>query len=184
MSDFNLKFSVRNARLLRAIRRDSPTVAEFARKYDIIYQILIHLLNFKVPAKGKRGYWSKTALKIVDALNVNPEDIWPNELGEIKAKKSTAEMEVGIEEVAQIRGGDTPERQFMQRQLLARWSKNLTPRELLAVSHELNGITFEESGAELNGVTRERARQIRMEAFRKMKRQADIDGVNLSEVLG
>lgn len=175
--DFNVKVSVRNNRLLSAIRKTHDTVAEFCREFDLSITGVNALICFRDPPMKKNGEWRPLALDVAAALGAYPSDLWPKHFERAQTKRATAEIEASAEEVAAIAAPDGDiERQIFQRKMLANWAHNLTPRELKVVALRQQGATLEEVSKEF-GVNRERARQIEAKAYRKMRVNAARQGI-------
>lgn len=175
--DFNVKVSVRNNRLLSAIRENHDTVSEFCREFDLSITGVNGLICFRDPPMKKNGEWRPLALDVAAALGAYPSDLWPKHFERAQTKRATAEIEASAEEVAAIAAPDGDiERQILQRKLLANWARNLRPRELKVVALRQQGATLEEVAKEF-GVKRQRVRQIEQKAYRKMRVNAAKQGI-------
>tara|TARA_R110000803_G_scaffold7160_1_gene23050 strand:+ start:530 stop:1168 length:639 start_codon:yes stop_codon:yes gene_type:complete len=173
--DFNIKISVRNGRLLKAIRAHYDSVAALARKLPRNGSRLNDLVTMKVNPFNQNG-WTDFALDVAAMVGKEPEDLWPEHLRELKLIKSTSEMEVDLESVKQLIQDGTTEKSLSQISAISKFSEKLTKRErqCMAMRWAL-GHTLDES-AKVFGVTRERVRQIEAKAIRKMKGAALVAG--------
>ena len=173
--DFNIKISVRNGRLLKAIRARYASVADLARKCHLHQSRVNSLVTMTVKPFNKNG-WTDLALDVAAMVGKEPEDLWPDHLRELKLIKSTAEMEVDLDSVKQLIQDGTSEKSLSQISAISKLSENLTPRErqCMAMRWAL-GHTLDET-ARVFGVTRERVRQIEAKAIRKMKGAALVAG--------
>ena len=173
--DFNIKISVRNGRLLKAIRARYASVADLARKCHLHQTRVNSLVTMTVKPFNKNG-WTDLALDVAAMVGKEPEDLWPDHLRELKLIKSTAEMEVDLESVKQLIQDGTSEKSLSQISAISKLSENLTPRErqCMAMRWAL-GHTLDET-ARVFGVTRERVRQVEAKAIRKMKGAALVAG--------
>lgn len=171
MSDFNVQIKVRNGRLLRRIREDYGTAAEFCRRCDLSAVRVSALVTMREAPILKSGEWSEFALNVAGALGAYPDEIWPEHMRSLKAKRATAEIELDAEDVAALGSGS-----FEQRQLIARWAKFLTPREAICLTARMCGATLDEAAAEINA-SRARTHQIEARAVRKMRDAARRDGI-------
>ena len=173
--DFNIKISVRNGRLLKAIRAHYASVAALARKLPRNSGSLNSLVTMKVKPFNQNG-WTDLALDVAAMVGKEPEDLWPDHLRELKLIKSTAEMEVDLDSVKQLIQDGTSEKSLSQISAISKFSENLTPRErqCMAMRWAL-GHTLDET-ARVFGVTRERMRQVEAKAIRKMKGAALVAG--------
>ena len=173
--DFNIKISVRNGRLLKAIRAHYDSVADLARKLPRNSSSLNGLVTMKVKPFNQNG-WTDLALDVAAMVGKEPEDLWPDHLRELKLIKSTSEMEVDLESVKQLIQDGTSEKSLSQISAISKFSEALTKRErqCMAMRWAL-GHTLDET-ARVFGVTRERTRQIEAKAIRKMKGAALVAG--------
>ena len=173
--DFNIKISVRNGRLLKAIRAHYDSVADLARKLPRNGSSLNGLVTMKVKPFNQNG-WTDLALDVAAMVGKEPEDLWPDHLRELKLIKSTSEMEVDLESVKQLIQDGTSEKSLSQISAISKFSEALTKRErqCMAMRWAL-GHTLDET-ARVFGVTRERTRQIEAKAIRKMKGAALVAG--------
>jgi lambda repressor-like predicted transcriptional regulator len=177
MSDFNIKVTVRNAHLLRAIRAKFDSAAEFSRASGIGQSHLSALITMRESPLLKNGFPSPVADLICDFLGKNFEELWPGKMAEMRRKKASHEVEMSIAEVEQLAD---PMNRARQRKMLSGWAGVLRPRELQAITLRIEGATIDEGGAAL-GVSRERFRQIEAQALRKMRRAALLQGVRQLE---
>ena len=173
--DFNIKISVRNGRLLKAIRARYASVADLARKCHLHQTRVNSLVTMKVKPFNQNG-WTDLALDVAAMVGKEPEDLWPDHLRELKLIKSTSEMEVDLESVKQLIQDGTSEKSLSQISAISKFSEALTKRErqCMAMRWAL-GHTLDET-ARVFGVTRERTRQIEAKAIRKMKGAALVAG--------
>jgi lambda repressor-like predicted transcriptional regulator len=174
--DFNLKITVRNARLLRAIRKDHDTAAEFARRFGICKTSLAALITMKKGPFREDGSFSAAAEQIVSALGVSPDDIWPEHIARLRAKQAHVEVEMSAENFALIAQGDE-QKQIAYRIAIDKWLVNLPERQRTALLMEAEGATLDEIGREVGGVSRERARQILHKAQRNVRTKARLSRV-------
>jgi lambda repressor-like predicted transcriptional regulator len=180
MSDFNLQITVRNARLLRAIRDAFGSNAELSRASGVHQQAISALLTMRVSPFRRDGELTAPAEAIVSALGVPPEDLWPQHIARLKAKKARVEVEMDAAEFAAIASDADPEKAAMYRLAISRWSRNLRDREVTALAVHHSGGRLEDV-AQAVGASRERARQIVAKAERKIRQAAQRDGVRAWE---
>ena len=176
MSDFNLQITVRNARLLRAIRETYGSTAEMCRAAGISQTVASALVTMRARPFRSDGSLTAAAEAIVSALGVPADDLWPAHVARLRAKRATVEMEMDAPTFAAIAEGG-PEHRALMRQAIARWSRDLTERQRTAVAIHCAGGTYEDAAEAIGGVTRERARQVILAAERKMRQRARQDGV-------
>jgi len=169
VSDFNVTFRVRNARLLRRIREKFGTAAEFCRQSGVAPQMVSALLSMRVRPIRKDGEWVEAAYKIAAYLRCDPEDIWPAYMREATMARNTAEIEMTAADAVAFLPGS--EANAGRAALLQKWTRGLLPREIRAIEFIQSGSTLDDAAAEF-GVTRERVRQIEIKTLRKMRRNA------------
>jgi len=175
MGDFNLQITVRNARLLKAIRREYGSAAEMSRAAGIPQTTISALLTMRASPFRQSGELTAAAEAVVSALGVPADDLWPQHIAQLRAKKSRVEIEMSAQDFAAI-ADDSPERKAIYRQAIARWSRDLTPRQITALAVRHSGGLLEDVAEEL-GVSRERARQIIHRAESTIRGAAYRDGV-------
>ena len=181
--DFNVKLTVRNARLLNAIRASWPSVAAFSRAAALNQGTVNALVCLRLrPITTLRSEWTGLARSVAAALGMYPDELWPEHIRDLRAKRATAEIEISADEIKELA---SPGGSREARKLISKWSEGLTPRHAKAVAMFAEGATLDEMGQELN-VSRERARQIYMKGLRTLKRRAKLDSrVNeLSDIEG
>lgn len=165
MKDFNVKLTVRSARLLDAIVEKFGSQMQMARETGISQPAINAFVTMKrSPVNSKN--WSKSALDIAAALGKYPQDLWPEHLRDVRLKQATAELHLSVDEVKEITGGSN----IGQKMLIDKAMSQIPAdsRHLAAVMMQLEGKTFDGIGKEF-GVTRERARQIYERGLRILK---------------
>ena len=179
--DFNVKVTVRNGHLLSAIMEQYSSAAEFARAINISANRLNAVICFRQsPINPISDDWADIARDIAAALGKYPDELWPDSVKYLRAKKASAEIEMDANEVRSLAN---PQSSPDAKILLNKWTQGLNDRHIKAVSMSIHGCTLEAIGNELN-VGKERARQIQLKAFRHMRRLAKRDGVeSITDVL-
>ena len=179
MKDFNVKFTVRNNRMVAAIFDQYESVAEFCRVCDLPYSPVNSIITMKAAPTNQSG-WTKTALDCATALGLQPVDLWPQHMQEVRLKRSGGTMELSADEVKNIIDHNQID-MAESKDLIAKLSCNLTERETKFLTWRLGdgaNATLEECGEILGKVTRERVRQIEIKMMRKMRRRAVQLGLN------
>jgi transcriptional regulator with XRE-family HTH domain len=177
MKDFNLQITVRNGRLLAAIRKQFGSAAEMCRAFGISQSALSALLTMRAAPFRADGSLTSPAEQVVSALGIPADDLWPSHIARLRAKKARVEIEMDAPEFAAIAASADPERTAIYRQAIGRWARNLTERERKALAVHHSGGTLDEAAAAIGNVSRERVRQIIFKAERKMRKSALTDGV-------
>jgi len=169
--DFNIKVTVRNGRLLSAIRENYDSVAAFARALGRNAQTVNKLVTMTEKPFKTKG-WTDLALDIAAFLRKDPEDLWPEYMKEVQLPRSTAELSADLNEVQAIQNSNSPEKQIAQLDAVRELAGGLTPRELNVIRCRfVDEMTLHEV-AKQEGVSSERLRQIEAKALRKMRGRA------------
>jgi RNA polymerase sigma factor (sigma-70 family) len=169
---YNVQIRVRNNHILKRIRDQYGSAAKMCKATGISVQKVSNLVCFREKPFLQDGSLSVAAEDMCSALGATPEELWPNEMSEIVAKKATHELELSQAQALSL-CGDT-ERDVIARQLIEKWSECLSDRQRIAIEALCGDLTLDDVGKEL-GVSRERARQIQLKALRKMRHHAIVD---------
>lgn len=162
--DFNLKVTVRNGRLLRAIRERYSSVADMCRKMGRSHQTVNKLITMKAVPYNSKG-WTDLALDIAGMVG-------RDHMRELRLRKSTSEVNLDLDDVKKLVQEGSSEKTISQLSALSHFSKNLTPRERDVLARRFaHDQSLDECAASLR-VSRERVRQIEAKAFRKMRKVA------------
>lgn len=169
--DFNLKVTVRNGRLLRAIRERYSSVADMCRKMSRSQQTVNKLITMKSVPYNSKG-WTDLALDVAGMVGRDPEDLWPDHMRELRLRKSTSEVNLDLDDVKKLVQEGSSEKTISQLSVISQFSQKLTPRERDVLARRFaQDQSLDECAASLR-VSRERVRQIEAEAFRKMRKVA------------
>lgn len=169
--DFNLKVTVRNGRLLRAIRERYSSVADMCRKMGRSHQTVNKLITMKAVPYNSKG-WTDLALDIAGMVGRDPEDLWPEHMRELRLRKSTSEVNLDLDDVKKLVQEGSSEKTISQLSALSQFSQNLSSRERDVLARRFaHDQSLDECAASLR-VSRERVRQIEAKAFRKMRKVA------------
>ena len=168
--DLDVKVTVRNGRLLKAILSKHNSVAEFAREIGKSQSYVSSLVAMKVKPYGAKG-WTQIAFDIAAYLGKDMEQLWPDHMRDIKLKKSTASFEASLNEVQ-----SNPAKALEHLDVVKIAISGLTPRELKVVKmHEIDGDDFAEIAKDI-GVSRSRTHQIYIKALIKMRQRLYVKG--------
>ena len=166
--DFNIKVSVRNGRLLSAIRAKYDSVSDLARQLIRGKSQLGALVRMTLKPFNHNG-WTDLALDVAAMVGKEPEELWPEHLRELQLLKSSSEMEVGLDSVKSIMQDGSTEKTLSQFSAISDLSSGLSPRERRCISLRFALNQSLEETAKVMGVTRDRARLIECKALRKMR---------------
>jgi len=166
--DLDVKVTVRNARLLKAILSKHNSVAEFAREIGRNPGYIGSLVAMKAKPYGKKG-WTQLAFDIAAYLGKDMEQLWPEHMRDIKLKKSTASFEASLDEVQQIMSNNNPAKALEHLDVVKVAISGLTPRELKVVKmHQIDGDGFKDIAKDME-ISGTRAADIYEKALRKMR---------------
>ena len=176
-ADFSVRITVRNGRLLSAIRAKYGTTANMARMTGVSQSAVAALLTLKQSPVLKSGEWSQAAYDISSALHMEPEEIWPAHIARIRINRNEAEMDMSMDDLQDMLA---PDKYGPAMKALSRWAHNVNPRQMRALVMESSGATLDEIGKSL-GVTGARSRQLVEAAKNKIRTSALREGVTKAE---
>lgn len=170
MSDYAVKVSVRNGRILKHMKKAGfDTLTALATATGIHYPYISNMVALKIKPVDRHGQWTNNALKVAFALNVPPDELWSEAQQEMQLERNSTEVFMDETQVAGILSGQDMSRAIIMQQDVLKAIEYLKPREQSA----LKGIYYE--GKTLGeiaddwGVTIERVRQIQYKALQKMR---------------
>ena len=183
--EFRVKVSVRNNLILKAIEeRGYASVAEFSRYAEIDSNTLNSVICFRLSPINAKGQLKPFAQTLAETLGVEPYELWTDEQLHLVMDRNSVEREASAVELAAltrqrsdgILGVSNPEEIAEQRdnnKSIAAVIDSLTEREakVLRLRFGFDGVeplTLAEVAA-VDGVSRERIRQIEAKAFRKLR---------------
>ena len=77
MSDYRVKITVSNARIRKAMEAAGySSILQMCRAKNLPVKCTFDLVNMKLAPLTKEGKWRTSVLKLADALNVIPEDLF------------------------------------------------------------------------------------------------------------
>lgn len=194
MTDYRVRISVRNARLLRAIERAGHRPgAQFADAVGISYTVaLLPYLNLTRSPLNREGLLRECAWALCDYLGASPSDLWSDEqLRPLKRNHSTFEIDAErVQALVSHRDLDGDPVRFACRvqvtRLLQGAMDRLTTREATVIQGRFfEDLTLDEIGEQL-GVTRERVRQTELKALRKLRSDSRVTDplAGMADVIG
>lgn len=166
MGDLNIKIRVRNNRILRRVRDRFSSVAQMCREFGISQQQANALICFRETPFRKDGALRETADILCSALNATADDLWPDQMAEMRVTGEICEFELSAFEAMAI--CENPDEAMAKLQFISRWAGRLSQKERFVLGERFCGSTLEDVAKRI-GAQRERARQIEAMAIRKMK---------------
>ena len=175
MEDFNVKITVRNNRLLQAIRKKYESVADLSRKMGRSQGAVNALVTMKVKPINEKG-WTELASDVAAMVGKEPVEIWPEHLQDIRLSTSTSEFTIDMDGVKQIMSDNSTEKMIAHSQVLQQLDTRLNDTQKKVIDMRFNqNMSLEETGKVL-GLSRERVRQIECKSLRMMKYDAKVNG--------
>ncbi len=191
MSDYRVKINVSNARIRRAMEAAGYTsIQAMCLEHKLQLGVVYKLVNMKMSPLSNDGKWSSTSLKLADALNVLPDDLFSERQKTVTLKTNEGHRDVTESELAAIaaehdwneRLEDMRENDVInqiaseqtEKVLNAALEHLLTPKEIEVVKARF-GFDGEivqslDKVGERFGVSKERIRQIENKALRKLRK--------------
>jgi RNA polymerase sigma factor (sigma-70 family) len=169
MADYSLKVTLRNGRILDAIRvAGYRSARQFAMKSGLNENMLNSLIGFRVEAVGKDGRLSKIAQDVCDHLCALPEDLWTDEQLWARLPRNSWTFDLSQDQ-AQALAENRPLEECLDLTRAPRLLEKLSDRQRAVINAVLmQGKTLDEAAHEM-GVTPERIRQIEHTALAKMR---------------
>tara|TARA_R110000868_G_scaffold107470_1_gene294088 strand:+ start:31 stop:633 length:603 start_codon:yes stop_codon:yes gene_type:complete len=188
MEDFNVKITVRNNRLLQAIRKKYESVADLSRKMGRSQGAVNALVTMKVKPINEKG-WTELASDVAAMVGKEPVEIWPEHLQDIRLSTSTSEFTIDMDGVKQIMSDNSTEKMIAHSQVLQQLDTRLNDRQKKVIDMRFyQNMSLEETGKVL-GLSRGRVMQIECKSIRRMRYDAKVNGyltsvINHGRVVG
>ncbi len=193
MSDYRVRISVRNARLLRAIEQAGHRPgAQFAEAVGISYGgSLLPYLNLTRSPLTPDGLLRECAWALCDFLNASPSDLWSDaQLQPLEKNHSSIDLDAdSVQALVCGTAATDPLRLASHAQagrIIQEALDSLTPREASVIRERFfAGSTLDEI-AERMDITSVRVRQIETKALRKLRSESRIprELAGIADVIG
>jgi RNA polymerase sigma factor (sigma-70 family) len=170
---YNVQIQVRNNHILKRIRDQYGSSAKMCKETGLVATAVSALLCFREKPFLMDGSLSTAASGLCSALGATPEELWPDEMSEIVARKATYELELSQAQALSL--CSSAEEDIIARQLIEKWSECLSDRQRIALEVLCWGHNTRSKLAKRLGVSRERVRQLQQRALNKMRHRAIVD---------
>ncbi len=185
MDEYNVKVTVRNNLILKAIKDFGYTnLNNFAKATGVGITGLYSLVNLMEPPVGVKGEFIKPAKDLMEVLGACPSELWTDEQLTLRLDSNRTErvmskeaLQITLQSSARsLIGLDYPEQEMVEQEMVEIVKDkldSLTPREAQILRMRFGfdggiGHTLEEI-ADIFEVTRETIRQIEARALRHMR---------------
>ncbi len=121
MSDYRIDIRVKNGKLMKMMARHGIfTMAEMSRRSGIEQSTLGHLANLKLPGRLKDGKWRPSLIKLSEALNCLPEEIYPVAHEYDPLTVNRGEWYADLEDMKRLVANETnPELEYLTKEVAA-----------------------------------------------------------------
>ena len=171
MSEYLLDCKLKNNLIWRAIRQQGfESVRSFCMAHGLSYGSTVNLVNLRERAVTKQGEWTNAALRLADAVQVEPDFLFTEQqrITELPTNRATVEIS---EKLALAMATDPYQlavREDMAEQVRG-MLEHLTDRERRVVEMRyFEGLSLEDCGRQFD-VTSESIRRIEAKALRKLR---------------
>ena len=168
MTDYSVKVSVRNGRILRAINNSGySSMADFCRKTGFAYATLMGLVSMNRRAVDSDGVWTAAAIELCDVLSCMPDDLFTSRQAH-GLEKNSVEVEMGEEQVAVLAANVANPEALEASATVERLLTFLNERERMVVMRRMEGYSLRDIADDLS-LSGGRVGQIEQKAHRKMR---------------
>lgn len=169
MSDYAVKVTVRNGRILRRMREMGiKSQTELARIAGISITQVNAIVAIRRPGKRSDGDWSSDVWAISSALDCEPEELFTDSQAHGSLQKNSKEIEMAEPEVARLFCADNSQENVLIAGTVQRLLECVSDRAKRIMLERSNGATFQEI-AEEEGISPARVGQIESKALRQMR---------------
>lgn len=169
MSDYAVKITVRNGRILRKMRECGiKSQTELARIAGLSIGAVNAFVAMREKAYSKSGEFRETAWLIASALGCEPEDLFNDQQREQALERNTGEVFMDAPQVQALMSGDVEQSVWAQIEVDRLLSSLPTPQSQMVMRRRLDGETCEEIANDLS-LSKRRISQIEQQSLRRMR---------------
>lgn len=173
-ADYSVRISIRNGPLRRAIKQTGMTHAQICSAAGISQPTLHEFLALKTPPINAKGELRPSAQKLCIFLNLPIERLFPAQHLITPLKRNTAELDMSLEDVANLIGeADGGKDRMLTSMMLRKALTYLKPRDRMVVEgvYGLNGdapATYRDLGKEM-GISSARVNSLHDRGLRDLR---------------
>lgn len=182
MSDYRIKISISNGRILRLMEeRGISSQAELARRTGLGRVVVNAIVKMRAMPKLKNGGWRDAVHRIASVLGVTPEEMFTDTQANGVLEQNTFEADLSEVQMGSLCGPDVAT-QLEHKDTIARLMEVLPDRYRHVMTARMADVMYSDIGEEM-GVSGTRVRQIEAKAIRMMKGQSYRLNIRHREVL-
>jgi DNA-directed RNA polymerase sigma subunit (sigma70/sigma32) len=172
MSDYAVKVTVRNGRILRLMKeRGIRTQAELARLAGLRLQRVNELIGLRKAPENINGSWSHGIENIAAVLHCDPEDLFSEQQRTLALPKNSHEIYLDETQIASLSYTNFEESQMAKIEVERLLANIQSERGREVVEYRLNGYTYDDIANTID-LSIERVRQIEQREYRKIRAKA------------
>jgi len=183
MSDYAVKITVRNGRILRRMREMGfESQSALARAAGLSLASVNQIVAMKTAPENMKGEFRDAVRNIAAALNCDPEDLFNERQRTLAVEKNTQEIYMDEAQLMQITAPDSMESATFAKRTIEKLMEGLSERERDITLRIAAGEMLDEVG-ETYHLSRERIRQIDLKSKRKMEHRARLSDQRANELI-
>jgi len=183
MSDYAVKITVRNGRILRRMREMGfESQSALARSAGLSLASVNQIIAMKTAPENMKGEFRDPVRNIAAALKCDPEDLFNERQRTLAVEKNTQEIYMDEAQLLQITAPDSMESAAFAKLTVNKLMDGLDERMRDIAMRVSAGETLDDI-SETYHVTRERIRQIYLKSLRVMKHRARLSDQRANDLM-
>ena len=172
MSDYAVKVTIKNARILRLMRDAGITSqSELAQRAGVSQTDVGTLINMKRRPTGKDAMWRPLVDKICFVLGCTPEDMFTEAQGDMELQTNSVVIDMDEPQLRALMSDDMEQKVWAKLELQKLLGHVKNPKDRAVMEARLDGATFAEIGQQF-GRRGGRIRDYEARAIRDMRSAA------------